>query len=323
MSGYLESGEWKTGSPGYADDDGAFKRWDSNFRDWITPDGSAGPGGQDAVKAEAGRFHLYVSYACPWAHRTLITRRLKGLDDMIGVSVTHWLMLDQGWTFEDGPGVIPDPHENAGTIHELYRIARDDVSGKATVPVLWDTERRTIVNNESADIIRILNTAFDGLGARDLDLYPEPLREEIDAVNLRVYHDVNNGVYKSGFATTQEAYEEAVEPLFDTLHWLEARLEVSDYLVGDRLTEADVRLLTTLLRFDAVYYSHFKCNRKRIADLPNLHRYTLALAARDEIAATVHMDHAKRHYYQSHKSINPTQIVPVGPELQFGGDRAP
>ncbi|MGB3469487.1 MAG: glutathione S-transferase family protein [Erythrobacter sp.] len=318
MSGYLKDGEWNEGSDGYADEDGSFKRWDTEFRDWITPDGSPGPDGQTAVKAEPDRFHLYVSYACPWAHRALITRALKGIDDMITYSATHWLMRERGWTFDDGPGVIPDPNENAATIHELYQIADPQVSGKATVPVLWDKKERRIINNESADIIRIFNTAFADLGANELDLYPPALREEIDAVNERVYRDVNNGVYKSGFATTQEAYEKEVEPLFETLHWLEARLEGADYLVGDTLTEADVRLLTTLLRFDAVYFGHFKCNRKRISDLPNLHRYMLSLAARDEIAGTINMHHAKHHYYQSHVSINPTQIVPVGPDLQFG-----
>ncbi len=318
MGGYLKNGKWLTGEDGFAGKDGSFNRTVSEFRDWITPDGSPGPQGQRAVKASPDRFHLYVSYACPWAHRALIARRLKGIEELIPVSVTHWLMRDRGWTFDDGPGVIPDPNERAETIHGLYQIARPDVSGKATVPVLWDKQERRIINNESADIIRIFNTAFAGLGANDIDLYPEALRDEIDAVNERVYDDVNNGVYKSGFATTQQAYEDAVEPLFNTLHWLESRLEGADYLVGDQLTEADVRLLTTLLRFDAVYYSHFKCNRKRIADLPNLHRYMLTLAARDEVADTINMDHAKRHYYQSHTSINPTQIVPVGPDLQFG-----
>lgn len=318
MSGYLKDGKWCEGSDGYAEDDGSFQRWDTDFRDWITPDGSAGPDGQNAVKAEADRFHLYVSYACPWAHRALITRALKGIEDLIPISVTHWLMREQGWTFNEGPGVIPDPNEGAGTIHELYQIARDDVTGKATVPVLWDKKERRIINNESSEIIRIFNDGFCELGANEIDLYPAPHRDEINAVNERVYEDVNNGVYKSGFATTQDAYEEAVEPLFDTLHWLEARLEGQDYLVAGQLTEADIRLLTTLLRFDAVYYSHFKCNRKRIADLPNLHRYTLALAGREEIAGTINMHHAKHHYYQSHVSINPTQIVPVGPDLQFG-----
>jgi len=318
MSGYLKDGKWCEGSDGYAEDDGSFQRWETDFRDWITPDGSAGPDGQNAVKAEPDRFHLYVSYACPWAHRALITRALKGIEDLIPVSVTHWLMREQGWTFNEGPGVIPDPNENAGTIHELYQIARDDVTGKATVPVLWDKKERRIINNESSEIIRIFNDGFSKLGANTIDLYPAPHRDEINAVNERVYEDVNNGVYKSGFATTQDAYEEAVAPLFDTLHWLEARLEGQDYLVGGQLTEADIRLLTTLLRFDAVYYSHFKCNRKRIADFPNLHRYTLALAGREEIAGTINMHHAKHHYYESHVSINPTQIVPVGPDLQFG-----
>lgn len=319
MGGFLKNGEWISGDDeGFADEDGSFKRTTSEFRDWITPDGSPGPDGQDAVKAEPGRFHLYVSYACPWAHRTLITRRLKRIEEHMPVSVTHWLMRDRGWTFDEGPGVVPDPNEGAATVHELYQISDENVSGKATVPVLWDRKERRIINNESADIIRIFNTGFSGLGADDIDLTPQAHIEEIDAVNARVYEDVNNGVYKAGFATSQEAYESAVEPLFDTLHWLEARLEGEDYLVGGQLTEADIRLLTTLIRFDAVYYSHFKCNRKRIADLPNLHRYLLALAGREEIAETIHMDHAKRHYYQSHVSINPTQIVPLGPDLQFG-----
>ncbi len=318
MSGYLKHGEWHTGSDSYADKDGSFKRWDTEFRDWITPDGTPGPDGQDAIKAEGGRFHLYVSYACPWAHRTLIVRALKDIEELIPVSVTHWLMRERGWTFDEGPGVVSDPNENAGTVHELYQIANPDVSGKATVPVLWDKRERRIVNNESSEIIRIFNTAFAELGANDLDLYPAGHREEIDAVNQRVYTCVNNGVYKAGFATTQDAYEEEVEPLFDTLEWLEARLEGADYLVGGRLTEADVRLLTTLLRFDAVYHGHFKCNRKRIADFPNLQRFTLNLACSKEIAPTINMEHAKRHYYESHVGINPTQIVPIGPELAFG-----
>jgi len=318
MSGYLRDGKWHTGTDGYAEKDGTFKRWDTKFRDWITPDGSPGPDGQDAVKAEAGRFHLYVSYACPWAHRALITRALKDIEDLIPVSVTHWLMRERGWTFDEGPGVIPDPNENAKTIHELYQIAKPDISGKATVPVLWDKQERRIVNNESADIIRIFNTGFAELGANDLDLYPADHREEIDAVNERVYTCVNNGVYKAGFATRQDAYEDAVEPLFETLDWLEDRLKGEEYLVGGRLTEADIRLLTTLLRFDAVYVGHFKCNRRRIADYPNLQRFTVALACRPQIAPTINMQHAKRHYYESHVSINPTQIVPIGPDLAFG-----
>lgn len=318
MSGYLKNGEWHAGTDGYADEDGSFKRWDTEFRDWITPGGAPGPDGQDAVKAEPDRFHLYVSYACPWAHRTLIVRALKGIEALVPVSVTHWLMRERGWTFDEGPGLVPDPNEGAGTIHELYQIARSDVSGKATVPVLWDKRERRIVNNESAKIIRIFNTAFDGLGANKLDLYPEQHREEIDAANSRVYDEINNGVYKAGFATTQEAYEAAVGPLFETLNWLEARLEGEDFLVAGRLTEADIRLLTTLLRFDAVYYGHFKCNRRRIADYPNLQRFTVALALDEKIAPTIHMDHAKRHYYESHVSINPTQIVPLGPDLAFG-----
>jgi putative glutathione S-transferase len=317
MSGYLKKGEWHPGSKGYADDDGEFKRWESAFRDWVTADGSPGPDGQKAIKAGEGRFHLYVSYACPWAHRTLILRSLKKLHDVLPVSVTHWLMVEQGWTFHEAEGVVPDPNEGVETLHQLYQISDSDVSGKATVPVLWDKKERRIVNNESADIIRILTRSFDAFTDSDLDTYPEPLRGEIDEVNERVYDTLNNGVYKAGFATTQEAYEKEVGPLFDTLLWLDERLDGEDYLVGGQLTEADVRLLTTLLRFDAIYYSHFKCNRMRIRDLPNVHRYMLKLAEIPEIAETIHMGHAKRHYYQSHKAINPTGIVPVGPDLEF------
>ncbi|MCQ8183795.1 glutathione S-transferase family protein [Parvularcula maris] len=319
MGGKLIDGEWhSSGSKGFADDDGAFKREESSFRRWITPDGSPGPDGQDAVRAEEGRYHLYVSYACPWAHRALILRSLKKLHDVLPVSVTHWLMLEQGWTFHEGEGVIPDPNEGVEALHQLYQISDPNASCKATVPVLWDKKERRIVNNESSEIIRILTRSFDAFTSVELDTYPQELRGEIDEVNDRVYETLNNGVYKAGFATKQEVYEKEVSPLFDTLTWLEERLEGQDYLVGNRLTEADIRLLTTLLRFDAVYYSHFKCNRMRIKDLPNLHRYTLRLANKPEIAETIHMGHAKRHYYESHRSVNPTGIVPVGPDLGFG-----
>jgi putative glutathione S-transferase len=316
MSGYLKDGVWHEGSGGFAGEDGRFARQDSVFRDWVTPDGEPGPDGQNAVPAEPGRYRLYVSYACPWAHRTLILRALKKLQDQIEVSVTHPLMLERGWTFDEGDGVIPDPMGH-GTLHEIYQKSDPHVSGKATVPVLWDIKEERIVNNESADIIRMLTRSWDKFGAQRLDTYPEEHREEIDAVNERVYETVNNGVYKAGFAETQEAYEEAVLPLFESLRWLDGRLKTESYLVGNVLTEADVRLLTTLLRFDAIYPSHFKCNLCRIKDLPNLQEFLLNLASMPQIAGTIRMDHAKRHYYSSHRHINPSGIVPVGPVLEF------
>ncbi len=315
MAGHLEDGKWVT-EDGFAGDDGAYDRPPSEFRDWVTADGSPGPDGQEAVKAEPDRFHLYVCYACPWAHRTLILRELKGLAEMIPVSAVHWLMLDDGWTFQEGPGVIPDPmgHEK---LYEIYQLSDPHANGKATVPVLWDKKDRRIVNNESSEIIRMMTRAWDGLGAAPLDTYPEALRGEIDEVNDRVYEHVNNGVYKTGFATTQEVYERELCPLFETLDWLEERLEGEDWLVGDQMTEADIRLLTTLLRFDAVYYSHFKCNVRRIRDYPNLSAFVRRMAAMDAVRNTTHMDYIKGHYYGSHRNINPTGIVPLGPDLDF------
>src|SRR3954454_1418473 len=270
------------------------------------------------------RYHLYVSLACPWAHRTLIFRALKGLEEMIGLSVVHWRMLEQGWSFEAGPGVTPDPIRQARYLHEVYTAAEPTYSGRVTVPVLWDRARGTIVNNESSEIIRMLNTAFDGVGAKLGDYYPEHLRAEIDALNARIYDTVSNGVYKAGFATTQEAYEEAVRPLFKTLDWLDERLASRRYLCGDRLTEADWRLFTTLVRFDPVYVGHFKCTRRRIVDYPNLWPYLRDLYAVAGVAATVNLQHIKGHYYQSHRTINPTGIVPVGPDVDFAApqDRA-
>ncbi len=315
--GLLIDGVWTDQWYDTAKTGGRFVRTEAAFRRWITPGGEPGPDGKDAVKAEPGRYHLYVSYACPWAHRTLIVRALKGLEDLIGLSVVHWRMLENGWTFEDGPGVIPDPVIGARAMHELYTLANPSFTGRVTVPVLWDLKERTIVNNESSEVIRIMNTAFDGLGARPGDYYPPELRSEIDDVNQRVYDTVNNGVYKAGFATTQSAYEEAVGPLFDSLDWLEERLSRQRYLVGDRLTEADIRLLTTLLRFDIVYVGHFKCNRRRIVDYPNLWAYTRELYQRPEIGPTMHFDHAKRHYYESHRTLNPHGIVPVGPDIEW------
>ena len=309
--GLLVDGTWH--DEWYDTSDGEFKREQARFRDWLSADGAPGPGGQRGHRAEAGRYRLYVSYACPWANRTLILRALKGLEDLVPVSVVHWRMREHGWTFEDGPGVVPDPVMDADYLYQLYLRARPGMSGRVTVPVLWDQQTDTIVSNESSEIIRMFNTAFDGLGARPGDYYPEGLREQIDRVNERVYAEVNNGVYRAGFATTQEAYEKAVRPLFEALDWLEQRLQDAQWLVGDCLTEADIRLFTTLVRFDAVYHGHFKCNLRRIADYPALSSFVARMMAMPEVAGTVHMDHIKRHYYESHRQINPTGIVPLGP----------
>ena len=316
--GLLVDGVWHDKWYDTAESGGRFVRKESQFRHWVTADGAPGPSGDGGFKAEPGRYHLYVSLACPWAHRALIVRSLKGLDDMIGVSVVHWLMRGEGWTFEDGPGVVPDTVNGAERLYEVYVKAQPGYTGRVTVPVLWDRERGTIVNNESSEIIRMLNTAFDGLGAKPGNYYPQALRPEIDEINARVYSTLNNGVYRSGFATTQEAYEEAVNPLFDTLDWLEEKLsDGRPYLCGETLTEADWRLFTTLIRFDPVYVGHFKCNRRRIADYPHLSAYTKRLYEHPGVAGTVDFDHIKRHYYESHRHINPTGIVPVGPDLPF------
>ena len=318
--GLLIDGKWHEQEPARTKD-GHFERRDSAFRNWITPDGRPGPTGQDGFRAMAGRYHLYVSLACPWAHRTLIMRSLKGLRDIIPVSVTHWLMAENGWTFAAGQGVVPDPLYNSRYVYELYARADEDYSGRASVPVLWDQHTQTIVNNESADIIRMFGSAFDQVGARPGDYYPQPLRMDID---YRVYDTLNNGVYKCGFATTQAAYEAAVEPLFETLDWLDDKLSRSRFLCGDVLTEADIRLFTTLIRFDPVYHGHFKCNIRRVIDYPHLWAYTRDIYQLPGIAETVDLGHIKRHYYISHKSINPTGIVPVGPALDLDAptDRA-
>ncbi|TNE61465.1 MAG: glutathione S-transferase family protein [Alphaproteobacteria bacterium] len=296
---------------------GRFKRESSGFRHWITPDGSAGPTGDAGFRAEPGRYHLYVSYACPWAHRTLIVRALKGLEDMIDVSVVGMQMLENGWTFDTEDGSSGDALFGSRYLHEIYARADAGYTGRVTVPVLWDKKTGTIVNNESADIIRMLNGAFDHLGARPGDYWPEERRDEIEAFNSRVYDTVNNGVYKAGFATTQAAYEEALGPLFQSLDWLEAHLSDNRYLLGGRLSEADIRLFTTLVRFDAVYVGHFKCNIRRLADYPELSAYVRDIYTLPGVAGTVHMDHIKSHYYKSHKTINPTGIVPQGPVLDF------
>lgn len=313
--GLLVDGRWQDQWYDTAKSGGRFQRQDSAFRNWVTADGAPGPSGGGGFKAEAGRYHLYVSLACPWAHRALIFRALKGLEAMIDVSVVNWLMLDKGWTFAQGEGVVPDPIGGAQYLHEVYTRADPHYTGRVTVPVLWDKATATIVNNESSEIIRMLNSAFDGIGAKPGDYYPPALRPEIDALNERIYATVNNGVYKAGFATTQAAYEEAVAPLFDTLDWLEERLAARRFLTGDEITEADWRLFTTLIRFDAVYVGHFKCNIRRIADYPRLSAYLRALFHVEGVAGTVDLGHIKRHYYESHRTINPTGIVPVGPDL--------
>lgn len=315
--GLLVDGQWvdqwydtkKTG--------GRFVRTQAQFRNWITADGSAGPTGQAGFKAEANRYHLYVSLACPWASRTLMIRTLKGLEDMISISVVHPLMLEHGWTFEEGEGVIGDPIFQARYLHEIYTAVKPDYTGRVTVPVLFDKKTKTIVNNESSEIIRMLNTAFDGLGAKPGNYVPDQWLEEIDTVNDFVYHRINNGVYKAGFATKQEVYEEEVATLFEALDQMEERLADQDYLVGNRLTEADIRLFTTLVRFDSVYFGHFKCNLKPLTAYPKLWAYTKRIYQMPGIAQTVNFDHIKRHYYGSHKTINPTGVIPMGPTLDW------
>ena len=311
--GFLKNGTWHDEWAHNDEESGEFERDESAFRSWITPDGSAGPTGDGGFAAEPGRYRLYISLACPWAHRANAVRHLKGLTDAIELNVVHWLMKEGGWSFRDGECVTGDPAIGADNLHQLYTHAKPDYSGHVTVPVLWDTRTETIVNNESADIVRMLGSAFDACGANDLDLYPESYRDKIDTLNDRIYDTVNNGVYKAGFATTQDAYDKAVTPLFAMLDELEERLEGKDWLVGDRLTEADIRLWTTLIRFDPVYHTHFKCNVRRIADYPNLAALTRRIYELDGIAETVNFRHIKYHYYESHERINPHGIVPAGP----------
>ena len=315
--GLLQNGQWVDQWYDTKSSDGRFVRKDSAFRNWVTADGAPGPTGIGGFKAEAGRYHLYVSLACPWAHRTLIFRALKGLDRIIDVSVVHWFMGKDGWTFAPGDGATPDHLHGSAFLHQVYTKADPAYSGRVTVPVLWDKAQGTIVSNESAEIIRMMNSAFDGVGATPGDYYPEPLRAEIDALNDRIYDTVNNGVYEAGFATTQEAYEEALVPLFDTLDWLEDRLASRRYLIGDALTEADWRLFTTLVRFDPVYVGHFKCNLRRIADYPNLFAYVRDLYQHPGVAATVDLPYIIKHYYGSHTAVNPTRVVPMGPEIDY------
>ncbi|MDA9207903.1 glutathione S-transferase family protein [Octadecabacter sp.] len=297
---------------------GAFKRTTAAFRNWITADGAEGPTGEGGFAATSGRYHLYVSYACPWAHRALVFRALKGLEDHISVSAVHPDMLSDGWTFEeDDHGATGDTLYGLPFARDVYLKADPEVSGRVTVPILWDKERETIVSNESSEIIRMLNSAFDGITGNTDDYWPVELRDGIEEVNARIYSTVNNGVYKCGFATTQAAYDAAVGPLFESLDWLEERLGQGRYLMGDRLTEADWRLWTTLVRFDAVYHLHFKCNRKRIVDYPNLWGFTRDLYQVAGVAETVNMEHIVRHYHYSHETINPHRIIPVNPVLGF------
>ncbi|MGI4941993.1 MAG: glutathione S-transferase family protein [Janthinobacterium lividum] len=301
---------------------GRFVRSESQFRHWVTPDGAPGPTGAGGFAAEAGRYHLYVSLACPWAHRTLIFRALKRLDGMIGVSVVNPTMGEHGWSFDPDDGVVPDPVAGAEYLHQVYTRADPRYSGRVTVPVLWDLARNTIVSNESADIIRMLNGAFDGIGAAPGDFHPPPMHQEINALNARIYDTVNNGVYKAGFATTQAAYEAAVLPLFETLDWLDDRLAGSRFLCGDRPTEADWRLFTTLARFDPVYVGHFKCNIRRLVDYRSLWGYARDLYAWPGVRETVNFTHIKRHYYTSHPGINPHRVVPVGPQIDWDAPHA-
>ena len=315
--GILVDGKWTQQELLRNDTDGRFVRKASVFRNWVTPDGAPGPSGEAGFKAEPGRYHLYVSHSCPWAHRTMIFRALKGLDRMIDISAVHWRMLDNGWTFEDAPGVVQDPIHHARYLHEVYSAADPAYTGRVTVPVLYDKQTRRIVNNESSEIIRMFNQAFDGIGAAPGDYYPLELRAEIDAINARVYETVNNGVYRCGFATSQGAYDEAVTQLFDTLDWLDDKLSRTRYLCGPRSSEADWRLFPTLARFDVVYVGHFKCNVRRIADYPNLSNYLRDLYQTAGIAATVNFAHIKQHYYQSQRQVNPTGIVPKGPAVDL------
>ncbi len=316
--GYLKDGTWHTGWYDTGASAGRFERTTTSWRNWITPDGAAGPSGTGGFAAESGRYHLYVSLACPWAHRTLIFRALKGLEDHISVDVVHPFMGEDGWSFAtDGGAATGDRVLGKQFLREVYTEADPQASGRVTVPILWDKARGTIVSNESAEIIRMFNSAFDRITGNTLDFWPEALRDGIEGVNARVYDGLNNGVYKAGFATTQGAYDEAAEGVFDTLDWLEERLGAERYLTGDRLTEADWRLVTTLFRFDPVYHGHFKCNRRRLVDYPSLWGYTRELYQHPGVAETVNFEHITKHYYQSHKTVNPTGIVPIGPAIDW------
>ena len=315
--GLLQEGRWVDRCYNTTESEGQFVRTSSQFRNWITSDGSAGPSGESGFKAELDRYHLYVSLACPWAHRTLIFRELKGLQKIIPISVAHWHMAENGWTFKPGEGVVHDMVNGVENLYQLYTTAKSDYSGRVTVPVLWDKKTKTIVSNESSEIIRMFNTAFNGIGAHSGDYYPRDLRDKIDKLNTVIYDTVNDGVYRAGFATTQRAYESAITSLFETLDWLDSHLEKHRYLFGGQVTETDWRLFTTLVRFDPVYFGHFKCNLRRVADYTNLSGYVRDLYQRPGISGTVNMEHIKRHYYGSHETINPTKIVPLGPTMDY------
>ena len=315
--GLLVEGQWQDTWYDTKSTGGSFERKESSFRNWVTVDGSAGPSGVGGFKAEPDRYHLYVSLACPWAHRTIIYRKLKGLEGMITMSVVNAFMGKEGWTFKPGKDVIADPIFNATHLYTIYTAAQADYTGRVTVPILWDKKNNTIVSNESSEIIRMFNSAFDEVGALAGDFSPAALLSEIDALNAFIYPTINNGVYRAGFATTQDAYNQAVSEVFDALDTLEARLEKSRYLTGDTITEADWRLFTTLVRFDSVYVGHFKCNLRRIVDYPNLWGYLRDLYQVPGIAETVVIDHIKAHYYGSHETINPTRIIPIGPHIDF------
>ncbi|MCB8887797.1 glutathione S-transferase family protein [Vreelandella malpeensis] len=314
--GLLVEGEWVDQWYDTKKSGGEFVRESAKLRDWV---GEGAPADHEGKRfpAEKGRYHLYVSLACPWAHRTLIMRKLKGIDELIGVSHVSPLMLDKGWTYDEAEGSSGDPVNGARYHYELYTKTDSHYTGRVTVPVLWDKQRQAIVNNESADLVRMFNGAFDELTGNTLDFYPQDLRATIDEINADVYDNVNNGVYKAGFATEQSVYEKHVKALFAALDRLEQRLETNRYLAGEWLTEADIRMFTTLVRFDAVYHGHFKCNVRRIEDYPQLSNYLRELYQWPGVADTVNMDHIKRHYYYSHDNINPTRIVPVGPALDF------
>lgn len=307
--GLLVDGVWHDEWYNTEDNDGKFIREDAQFRDWISKDGKFQP--------EAGRYHLYVCLACPWASRCLMMRKLKGLEEIISLSVVNPVMLEHGWTFEDGPGVIADPIIDADYMHEIYTHVDPTYSGRVTVPVLYDKKTDTIVNNESSDIIRMMNTAFDEIGATPGDYYPADLRDEINDINDYVYDHVNNGVYKAGFATEQQVYEKEAQNVDDALAKLNNRLEHQDYLVGDQLTEADIRLFTTLIRFEHVYFGHFKCNLHHLTEYPHLWDYTKRIYNYENLADTVNFDHIQTHYYKSHTMINPNQIIPAGPDLDL------
>ena len=316
--GLLVDGKWQDQWYDTKTTDGKFERSAAQFRNWITPDGAAGPSGKGGFAAESGRYHLYVSYACPWAHRALIFRVLKGLTEHIEVSAVHPDMLGDGWTFKtDDDGATGDRLFGLPFARDLYTKADPTFTGRVTVPILWDKTQNTIVSNESSEIIRMFNSAFDGLTGNTIDYWPENIRLRIEPINTRIYDTLNNGVYKSGFATTQAAYDAAVIPLFETLDWIESILSENRYLMGDALTEADWRLFTTLVRFDLVYHQHFKCNRARIIDYPNLWAYTRALFQMPGVSETVNFNHIVRHYHYSHETINPNRIIPANPVIDF------